>query len=98
MLGIWLKNILSVSVKVFLDEINILIGRLIKQVTLKNVYRHHSMHHGQKAWKWRICSQCLAELYTDFLLSVNLTYIISSLSSQTPEFKISTMPSAFSIP
>lgn len=33
MLGIWLKNILSVSVKVFLDEINILIGRLIKQVT-----------------------------------------------------------------
>ena len=46
MLGILLNNILSVSVKVFLDEINICIGKLIKQVTLKTVGRHHPMHQG----------------------------------------------------
>ena len=46
MLGILLNNISGVSVKVFLDEINIWIGKLIKQVTLKTVDRHHPVCHG----------------------------------------------------
>ena len=43
--GIWLNIILGVPV-VFLDEIDIWIGRLIKQVTLKNVNMHYPMCKG----------------------------------------------------
>ena len=52
--GIWLNIILGVPVKVFLDEISIWIGRLIKQMVLKNVGRHHPICEGLiRIKRWR---------------------------------------------